>query len=171
MDVPALVSQMNDTLSTIHSTIASLNTTAHDARLDDLERQRDLTISSLNAVFAEETDVLSRRRSTQREEIAERRRREDEERERRRRAEDEELAEAERREDDERRNRLDEEARGVELETDEKMGTVEEEAQRMLEEGRESLRLLEERRKVSFMPVAATKLQSLPLPRYCADTT
>lgn len=158
MDVPTLVSQMNETLSTIHSTIASLNTTAHDARLDDLERQRDLAISSLNAAFAQETEALSRQRGAERDEIVERRRREDEERERRRREEDEELAEAQRKEDEERRGRLDGEAKGVEEETDEMMGSVEDEAQRMLEEGKEKLRALEEKRKVSSILVARLRL-------------
>ncbi|KAK1765921.1 hypothetical protein QBC33DRAFT_516339 [Phialemonium atrogriseum] len=146
MDVSALVSQMNETLSTIHSTIASLKTTGHDSRLDDLERQRDLAISSLHKAFDQEDTVLSQRRQAERDEIAQRRRREDEELERRRRLEDEELAEKQIREDDERRARLEGKARGVEEETDEQMGVVEEEAQRMLDEGRDKLRLLEEKR-------------------------
>lgn len=161
MDVSALVSQMNETLSTIHSTIASLKTTGHDSRLDDLERQRDLAISSLHKAFDQEDTVLSQRRQAERDEIAQRRRREDEELERRRRLEDEELAEKQTREDDERRARLEGKARGVEEETDEQMGVVEEEAQRMLDDGRDKLRLLEEKRQVS-LPVTARTWLRLP---------
>ena len=149
MDVPTLTSQMHETLSTIHSTIASLNSLTHDERLDELEKQRDSALSSLRTAFEQESEALLQKRRAEKEEIEERRRREDEERERRRRLEDEELSEQRAREDAERTGRLDEEAKGVEEETDEQMASVEGDAQQMIEEGRERLRQLEEKRRVS----------------------
>ncbi|KAK3933831.1 hypothetical protein QBC46DRAFT_431043 [Diplogelasinospora grovesii] len=147
MDVSALVSQMHDTLSTIHSTIASLDTSQHDAKLDELEQKRESAIRGLLAAFAAENESLSQKRKTERDEIAERRRREDEEREKRRRLEDEELAQRDRHEDEERDGSLKDKTKDVEEETEEQMVQVEEEAKKMLEEGRAKLSALEERRR------------------------
>ncbi|KAK0670160.1 hypothetical protein QBC41DRAFT_98254 [Cercophora samala] len=147
MDIAQLVAQMQDTLTTIHTTLASLNTAEHDAKLDELEARRDSTIKHLLAAFSAESEVLHHKRKTQREEIAERRRIEDEERERRRRQEDEELAERDRQEDEARDGRLLHETNEVEEETDHLMNEVEEEAQRAIDEGQKKLMNLEERRK------------------------
>ncbi len=56
MDVSNLVAQMHETLSTIHSTLAALSTTSHDAQLDSLERQRDSAIQALLAAFSTESE-------------------------------------------------------------------------------------------------------------------
>lgn len=148
MDIAQLVAQMQDTLSTIHATLASLNTAEHDAKLDELEARRDNTIKHLLAAFSAESEVLHQKRLAQREEIAERRRIEDEERERRRRQEDEELAERDKQEDEARDGRLLHETNEVEEETDHLMIEIEEEAQRAIDEGQKKLMGLEERRKV-----------------------
>ncbi|KAK3323276.1 hypothetical protein B0T19DRAFT_462756 [Cercophora scortea] len=143
----SLVAEMHETLSTIHNTIASLNSDHHDARLDELEKEREDAIQSILSQFAAESTSLAQRRQAERDEIADRRRREDEERERRRRLEDEELAQRDSREDKQRNGDVNDRAASVEERTDDLMAEVEEEAQRMLEEGRERLRILEERRK------------------------
>ncbi|KAK3389966.1 hypothetical protein B0H63DRAFT_507419 [Podospora didyma] len=147
MDVSVLVAEMQDTLSTIHNTIASLDTAEHDARLDELEQKRDNAIQALLAGFTAESDHLSQKRKAERDEIADRRRKEDEERERRRKLEDEELATRNQQQDDERDEKLKYDTKDVEDETDGLMNQVEEEAQRMLEEGRERLTALEEKRR------------------------
>ncbi|KAJ9143147.1 hypothetical protein NKR19_g6994 [Coniochaeta hoffmannii] len=147
MDVSSLVSQMHETLSTIHSTLASLDTKSHDARLDELERERETALAALRKNFEQQAEALAQKRRAELDEIAERRRKEDEERERRRRHEDEEIAERARREDREHQLKLEQETGNVEEETDGLMNEVEEDATRLLEEGRERLRVLEERRR------------------------
>ncbi|KAH6857025.1 hypothetical protein B0I37DRAFT_426703 [Chaetomium sp. MPI-CAGE-AT-0009] len=147
MDVTELVSQMQDTLATIHSTLRSLDSNVHDAKLDDLETKRDDAIQTLTAAFSAEADSLDRKRKAEREEIAERRRKEDEERDRRRREEDKELAAKENEEDRARDRKLKEDTRDVEQETDELMSRVEEEARAAATEGRKKLETLQERRR------------------------
>jgi len=148
MDVSVLVKEMHETLSTIHDTIAFLTATGHDERLDELEKRRDSTIQSLINAFLAESEALDEKRKLEREEIAERRRIEDEERERRRRVEDEELAARDRRLDEERDDKLHDETEEIEEETDNLMIQVEEDAEKVVEDGKERLRMLEERRKV-----------------------
>ncbi|KAK4161521.1 hypothetical protein QBC43DRAFT_268352 [Cladorrhinum sp. PSN259] len=148
MDVTKLVTEMQETLSTIHTTLASLNTSEHDAKLDELELKRDTTIKQLLSAFTEESEALSQKRKAEREEIAERRRREDEEREIRRRLEDEELAARDHHEDEVRDGKLLAESNVVEEETDNLMVQIEEEAQRVVEEGQRKLKALEEKRQV-----------------------
>ncbi|TPX10346.1 uncharacterized protein E0L32_008751 [Thyridium curvatum] len=145
--VPDLVSQMHDTLTTIHSTLASLSTTSHAERLDALEHQREQALSSLSSTFEAENDDLAHKRRATRQEIAERRRREDEEREAARRREDAELENQELGEDTERRKKFDNERTGLEEEVEKEMEGVEREAGAMLEEGRRTLEALEEKRR------------------------
>ncbi|KAK0641449.1 hypothetical protein B0T16DRAFT_461512 [Cercophora newfieldiana] len=161
MDVSALVTQMHETLSTIHDTIAFLNATGHDERLDELERRRDSTIQSLIDAFSAESESLNQKRKLEREEIAERRRIEDEERERRRRAEDEELAARDRKLDEERDDKLQEETLDIEEETDTLMNQVEEEAEKVVEDGKLRLKALEEKRKACAFWM--TSLEHSPL--------
>lgn len=149
MDVSALVSQMNETLSAIHSTLATLDTAPHVARLDALEQQRDTAVQALRAAFLSESDQLAAQRRAERVRLAEQRRREDEERERSRRAEDEEMGARERNMDEGRAGRLQAETRGVEEQTEGLMGEIEDAAARLLEAGKEKLRRLEEKRQVS----------------------
>ncbi|KAH8882902.1 hypothetical protein GQ53DRAFT_883702 [Thozetella sp. PMI_491] len=149
MDVSALVAQMHETLSTIHNTLASLDTKHHDTRLDELELQRDSAVQALLGAFSAETESLGKKRETERAEIAERRRQEDEERERKRRQEDDELAERDRKEDEERTGRLDGDTRAVEEDADGQMSKVEEEAEKVITEGRQKLAELEAKRQVS----------------------
>ncbi|KAK0736205.1 hypothetical protein B0T21DRAFT_411393 [Apiosordaria backusii] len=146
MDAAQLVAQMQETLSTIHTTLASLNTAEHDAKLDELEARRDSTIKHLLAAYSLESQVLHHRRLAEREEIAERRRIEDEERERRRRQEDAELEERNKQEDEARDGMLLHETNEVEDETDHLMLEVEKDAQRVIDEGQKKLMDLEERR-------------------------
>lgn len=158
MDVSTLVSQMHDTLSKIHSTLASLDTTSHDTRLDELERQRDSALSTLHNTFEQEADTLAQKRKIELDEIAEQRRREDEERERRRRLEDEQLAERNLKEDQERHLQLEKDTQDLDEETDGLMMKVEEDATRLLEEGKEKLRELEERRRASVMSLVRQQI-------------
>ncbi|TLS27261.1 hypothetical protein PpBr36_04111 [Pyricularia pennisetigena] len=146
-DVSALVAQMNETLAEIHATVAALNDTDHDAKLDALEQERDAAVQALQAAFEREAEELEKRRRAEDEEMAEKRRLEDEEIAARRRREDEERAEAKRRADDEMRAKLEADAREVEEQTDGKMDEVEAEAQRMIEDGERRLAELEEKRK------------------------
>ncbi|KAK3986003.1 hypothetical protein QBC44DRAFT_373582 [Cladorrhinum sp. PSN332] len=146
MDVTKLVMEMQETLSTIHTTLASLNTSEHDAKLDELELKRDTTIKQLLNDFTAESEALTQKRQAEREEIAERRRREDEEREIRRRLEDEQLASRDHNEDEVRDNKLLAQTNVVEEETDTLMAQIEEEAQRAIEEGHQKLKALEEKR-------------------------
>lgn len=152
MEVSVLVTQMHDTLSTIHRTLDSLNNTNHDEKLDELEQKREDNIQALFEAFTVESESLSQKRKAERDDIAERRRIEDEERERRRRLEDEDLAVRDTALDEEREERLKEDAIDIEEEVDGLMAQVEEEAQRTIEEGRERLRALEEKRKVRQSP-------------------
>ncbi|KAK4182816.1 hypothetical protein QBC35DRAFT_395203 [Podospora australis] len=163
IDVGQLVAQMQDTLTTIHTTLASLNTTEHDAKLDELEEKRDKTIKQLLNNFSAESEALAQRRKATREEIAERRRIEDEERERRRRQEDEELAERERLEDEARDGKLLADTNDVEEETDNLMIQVEEEAQKLIEEGEKKLKVLEEKRR-ELNHLIEEELKSPPIP-------
>lgn len=149
VDVSQLVSQMHETLSSIHSTISSLSVLDHESRLDDLEQRRAAALDALKSGFNLESDDLARKRKAQREALAEQRRREDEEREARRRQEDEALLAQAAYEDRDRSGKLDADTREVEESTETLMGNVEEEAKRMLDEGKAKLAALEERRKVS----------------------
>ncbi|KAL2167405.1 hypothetical protein VTG60DRAFT_1311 [Thermothelomyces hinnuleus] len=150
MDVSALVVQMQETLANIHTTLNSLDPAVHERKLDELEKQRNVALEALSAAFVAESDSLDRKRQTRREDITERRKREDEERERRRRQEDEELAAKDREEDKDRDLRFREESDRIEQEMGDLMTQVEEEARVPVEQGRERLRMLQERKKVGF---------------------
>ncbi|KAK4032154.1 hypothetical protein C8A01DRAFT_41402 [Parachaetomium inaequale] len=147
MDVSALVTQMQETLATIHNTLTELDPKFHDTKLDELERKRDDAIQALSAAYLAESDFLDQKRKAEREELAERRRKEDEKRERRRREEDEELAARDREEDQVRDGKLKEDTEEVEQETDDLMGKVEEEARVAMAEGRQKFQALQERRR------------------------
>lgn len=148
VDVSQLVSQMHETLSSIHGTISSLSVLDHESRLDDLEQRRAAALEALQSGFRLESDDLARKRQAQRDALAEQRHREDEEREARRRQEDETLLTQVAGEDRSRHGKLDADTREVEESTETMMGSVEEEAKRMLDEGKAKLAALEERRKV-----------------------
>jgi hypothetical protein len=150
MDVATLVTQMQDTLSRIHHTLASLDQTSYDSKIDELEKKRDTAIQTLSADFAAESDFLDRKRKALREEIAERRRREDEE-----------LAAKERQEDEERNRKLQLDKDGIEEEIDSLMCQVEREAQMATEEGQKKLRELENRRRVSGLDPNWRKMSTL----------
>ncbi|KIH92670.1 hypothetical protein SPBR_02786 [Sporothrix brasiliensis 5110] len=147
VDVSQLVSQMHETLSSIHSTISSLSALDHQSRLDELEQSRAAALEALQSSFLLESDDLARKRKAQRDALAEQRRREDEEREARRRQEDEALLAQVADEDRDRHGKLDVDAREVEESTETMMGRVEEEAKQVLDEGKAKLVALEERRK------------------------
>ncbi|GAB1318548.1 hypothetical protein MFIFM68171_08758 [Madurella fahalii] len=136
MDVVALFTQMQDTLSTINNTLASLNNSDHDAKLDELEQKRDDAIRALCAAFTAESESLDRKRKAEREEIAARRRKEDEE-----------LAARDLKEDEERSGKFKLDTDVIEQDTDYLMSQVEEEARVAIEEGRERLKDLEARRR------------------------
>jgi hypothetical protein len=157
-DVSALVAQMQETLAAIHSTLATLDPTVHNVKFEELEKKRDEALQALASAFAAESDFLARKRKAERDEIAKRRRREDEERERRRREEDEGLAIRDRQEDEARDGRLKEHSKQIELETDSLMTQAEEEARLAIEEGRERLRALQEKRRVSTPPSSSGSL-------------
>lgn len=148
MEIPTLASQMYDTIETIHKKIVSFlpNTAERDARLEELEQDREKHIRHLQAAFADESSTINNQRQLEREEIAERRRKEDEERELRRRMEDEEMETRAKKEDEERDMELKRNTAEVEQTTETLMKQVEaqmeEEAQRKWEERNEELREL-----------------------------
>lgn len=152
MDVSGLVAQMNDTLAAIHTTIGGLSTAEHDAKLDELEQKRDVTLAALRAGFEQESDDLVVQRRRERDQIAERRRKEDEEIAARRKKEDEELSSRCSSEDNERQDKFSNVTRSVEDEIDGLMESVEATAQEMIEEGRKRLSQLEDKRRVSSLP-------------------
>lgn len=152
MDVSALVAQMQETLSNIHTTLKSLDPNVHDARLDELEKKRDDAMRTLSAAFQAESEFLTRKRQAEREAIAERRRMEDEERERARREEDDGISSRDREEDQVRDGKLEEDAEGIERETDRLLNQAEEEAREAITEGRERLKALQEKRRVRAAP-------------------
>ncbi|KAM0271372.1 hypothetical protein ACHAQH_009137 [Verticillium albo-atrum] len=147
MDVEALVAQMTENLATIHTTIASLSTKEHDAKLDELEEKRDALLDALLSEYEAELEELTAQRAKEEEEIAETRRREDEEREARRKQEDDELLAKKEEQDAERRDRLARETDLVEEEADEGIDAIEAEVQKLLDEGQTKLSELEEKRK------------------------
>ncbi|KAK4459989.1 hypothetical protein QBC42DRAFT_333756 [Cladorrhinum samala] len=167
MDVTKLVVQMQETLATIHTTIAALDTSEHDAKLDELEAKRDATIKQLLSAFAAESEALSRKREAKRAELVDRRRREDEERERRRRQEDEEVAARDHQEDEARDGALLAQTNVVEEETDTMLDQIEEDAQRTIEEGHKKLMALEKKRQVSCR---ASYCEGLRSNRRCLGT-
>lgn len=150
MDVSALVAQMQQTLATIHTTLASLDPSFYDERLDELEKERDHAIHALSAAFSAESEFLEKKRQAEREVIAEQRRKEDEERERRRHEEDEKLAARDREEDMARQSKLKEDTEDIEQEIDDLMSKVEEEARVAAVEGRDKLKALQEKRRVKW---------------------
>ncbi|OAA67083.1 hypothetical protein SPI_01659 [Niveomyces insectorum RCEF 264] len=162
VDVAQLVSQMHETLSTIHDTIASLSVRDHEAKLDDLEQSRDAALAALRNGFALESDSLVHKREAQRAAVAEQRRREDEEREARRRREDEAFQALAAQEDGRRQSKLEQDQQEVEASTETLMASVEEEAKRMLDAGKAKLTALEERRR-ELNRLIDEQLQ-LPLP-------
>lgn len=147
-DICGLVSQMQEILTQIHSTITSLDTAFHDAKLDELEKQRGDALQQLSAAFNAETQALQMKRRAEREAVAERRILEDEERERKRKEEDQQLALRDLEEDDAREAKLKSEAQRIEQETGELMMRVEEEARAAVTEGRQRLEALQEKRRV-----------------------
>lgn len=148
MDVSALVTQMQKTLTAIDAALASLDSAVHGAKFDELERKRADAIGALSAAFAAESEALGQRRRAERDEIAERRRKEDEDRERRRQEEDAELAARDRRQDEERDERLKAETEEIERRTDGLMVRAEDEARMAVAEGREKIKALQKRQKV-----------------------
>lgn len=149
-DVSALVVQMQETLSHIHTTFYSLDPAVHEKRLDELERQRNDALEALSAAFSAESASVNQKRQTRQEEITEKRKREDEERERQRRQEDEELAAKDCEEDKNRDSRFREESDRIKREMEGLMARVEEEARVAVEQGRKRLQTLQERKRVGF---------------------
>ncbi|KAK4245863.1 hypothetical protein C7999DRAFT_15958 [Corynascus novoguineensis] len=159
-NVSALVAEMQETLAKIHTTLTSVDPEIHEAKLDELEKRRNDAIKALSAAFLAESDSLSRERASKREEVAEKRKREDEERERRRREEDEEFAASVRKEDQVRDWKFKSEREKVEQEMEELMSRAEEEARLAVEQGREKLQALQEKRRVSSRLTEKTGAQS-----------
>ncbi len=149
MGVSALVVEMQETLATIQNTLASLDPSFHDEKLDELEKKRHDAIQALSSAFSAESEFLDRERRAERDVIAEHRGKEDEERETRRREEDEQRSARYREEDLARSEKLKEDTDEVEQETDELMSQVEEEAHQATVEGRDKLKALQEKRRAS----------------------
>jgi hypothetical protein len=147
--VSALVVEMQETLATIQSTLASLDPSFHDERLDELEKKRHDAIQALSSAFSAESESLDRKRKAEWDVISEQRGKEDEERERKRKEEDEQLAARYRDEDSARAGKLKEDTAEVEQETDQLMSQVEEEAHMATVEGRDKLQALQEKRRAS----------------------
>ena len=161
MQVSALVAEMQETLATIHNTLASLDSSFHDEKLDKLEKKRHDAIQALSSAFSAESELLDRRRWAERDMIIELRRKEDEEREEKRREEDEKLAVRDREEDVARDGKLEEDIDDIEQETDKLMSQVEGEAHVATVEGRDKLKELQEKRRVSIPSIKHYQL--------CAD--
>ncbi|KAK3502250.1 hypothetical protein B0T13DRAFT_493760 [Neurospora crassa] len=165
-DLPALLIQMQETISQIHTTIITLQLPSAEPdhgggggdpypiaspeerlKITDLVTRRESAIRSLLNAFTAETQFLSQKRRVEREEMLERRRAEDAELQRRRREEDELWEERLRQEDEERERTLEKERGDVERETEELMGEIEKVWERRWEQEVGRLRGLEGRRK------------------------
>ena len=148
MDVSALVQQMHDNLSAIHTTISTISTDKHGTELEELEQKRDALLDSFRADFDKEKEELHDKRQAELDEIQEKRRKEDEEREARRRLEDEEIQSKNTTEDVERQGKLEGEIKQLDDETDQKLDEVEAAAKAVIEECNNRLQALQEKRRV-----------------------
>ena len=149
MDVATLVQQMHDNLVEIHKTIATVESSAHHAKLEELEQKREALLAALRAAFDEEHAKIRDQRVEESMRIADVRRQEDEERERRRLAEDAELESKRAGEDEAKLKQLDDEMDVVEDELDEQMDAIEKAAHSEIEAGEQKIRELENKRRVS----------------------
>lgn len=149
MGVEVLVPQMQETLSQIRATIESLSAKEHSERLDELERKRERLLAELRDTFESERRELEKRRQAELDGIVKKRKQEDEEREARRRKEDEELKKTNTNEDKKRQQKFEDDADTLEDETEQQLDEIESLARKMIEEGKQKLQELEERRRVS----------------------
>lgn len=150
-DVSVLVQQMSQILQDIHHTFSTLDSRAHNEKLDALEAQRDSALAALHEAFQKASDELGQKRSSAKDEIAEARRKEDDEILARRKTEDDELLSRIQQEDAERLSKFRDDKQNAEDEADAKMEEVEQAAQRMAAEGQVKLDELEGKRQVSFV--------------------
>ncbi|KAK0621923.1 hypothetical protein B0T17DRAFT_618302 [Bombardia bombarda] len=147
IELAALVAQMNETLSAIRSTIASLDMAHHNGLLDELVRRRDWGIEALLGDYSAGCSSMAQDRELERLVIAERRGIDGGEREQTRRSEDEQRAARIRNEDARVKATLRKCTKKVLDQADHTMSLIEQDAQRMLQEGQEKLRALVEWRK------------------------
>lgn len=149
MDVKTLVQQMHENLSTIHETLAGISTESHETLLTELEQKREALLEELRAQFDKEQEEVTAKRQAEIDEVAEKRRIEDEERDARRRQEDEDFQSTNDAHDLVRHEKLDGDIRLIDEDTDKQMDEVEGAARKVIEEARQRLSELEEKRKVS----------------------
>ena len=160
-DISDLLVHLHTGVDSMHRTMKELSDpSSHDAEVARLEEECERKVSALRVHHdgmrkqieerrRREGVELAEKRVQEEKEIAERRRREDEERRRRIEVE-EEKRERERREENETREREREECeRGVMRSAEEDIGRLEGEMRRRWEEGREKVRELDKKRKVS----------------------
>ncbi|KAI1178905.1 hypothetical protein F4777DRAFT_575556 [Nemania sp. FL0916] len=147
MEVETLIPQLQDTLSEIKIAVSQLSAKAQYNELDQLEQKRERLLADLQASFEKEGHELEAKRRKEREDIKKKRKQEDEERVARRQREDDEIKKAISNEDKQRQHKRDSKADSIEDETGQKMDEIEELARKMVREGKQKLKTLEEKRK------------------------
>ncbi|KAI0546948.1 hypothetical protein F4679DRAFT_598070 [Xylaria curta] len=148
MEVATLIPQIQDTLSEISITINELCTKAQDDELDRLEQERERLLAELQASFDRERQEIETKRQTKLEGIKQKRKREDEDRLARRRQEDQELEKANLDEDTQWQKEYDDEVASIEDKTSGKIDEIEEVARKIIQDGKQKLRDLDEKRRV-----------------------
>ncbi|KAI0437323.1 hypothetical protein F4803DRAFT_570958 [Xylaria telfairii] len=147
MEVEKLIPQMQDTLSEISIAVTKLSTKAQDDELAQLEQRRERLLADLQTSFEKERQELDAKRRKRQEEIKQKRKQEDEERTVRRRQEDQELENSNSDEDVQRQKKYDSEVDSIENETGQKLDEVEEVARKIIQDGKQKLQDLDEKRR------------------------
>ncbi|KAI0487221.1 hypothetical protein F4859DRAFT_525407 [Xylaria cf. heliscus] len=162
MEVENLIPQMQDTLSEIIVTVNRLSTKAQDDELDQLEQKRERLLADLHTSFEKEGQELETKRQIKLENIRKKRKQEDEDRAARRRQEDQELEKANSDEDIHRQKKYDSEAGTIEDETEQKLDDVEKAARKTIQEGKQKLRDLDDKRRELNRRIDEQLKQPLP---------
>ncbi|KAI1733849.1 hypothetical protein F4680DRAFT_454532 [Xylaria scruposa] len=162
MEVATLIPQIQDTLSEISITINGLSTKAQDDELDRLEQDREHLLAELQASFDRERQEIETKRQTKLEEIKQKRKREDEDRLARRRQEDQELEKANLDEDTQWQKEYDNEVASIEDKTSGKIDEIEEVARKIIQDGKQRLRDLDEKRRELNHRIDEQLKQSVP---------
>ncbi|KAI1433548.1 hypothetical protein GGR50DRAFT_705367 [Xylaria sp. CBS 124048] len=147
MEIETLLPQMQDVLSKIQATITGLNPQKQHEEIEQLEQKREQLLSDLKSKYEKEQQEIAARRQAELENIKQKRKQEDEKREARRRKEDEEFKLATSNEDMERRQKLESEASSLERKLAKQKEAMEEANRKAIQEGKQRLHDLDEKRK------------------------
>ncbi|KAI2622066.1 hypothetical protein GGS21DRAFT_372859 [Xylaria nigripes] len=147
MDIESILPQLQDTLSQIQSAISDLSAKKQHDEIEQLEQARDHLLADIRARYEREQQDISKRRQSELETIRQKRKQEDEKREARRRKEDEEWKMATANEDTQRRQKRDSEASTIEHKTTRQIDELEGAARKAMQDGKQKLQELDEKRK------------------------